>query len=219
MKFTILIGRKSASYFDEDEKLRFNGQYDRINLVLNSLEIAHEIAKLAEIDCYRIMKLNEKYNDFSYSDTPIFETEDITAYWNKSKKDSEDYDALQNKRVKIINSWPEYTDHGNFGIEGLEVRMKRMKYSYNKAYSRKLQGYARVEIINDGKVRNKWFSPENYITRAGHVQLKKFKDSFTWETGIKKENLPENFDYKKFLVALRTIEKDFDSKVRSTMKS
>jgi hypothetical protein len=218
MKVTILIGRKSNSLFDEKEESTFNGNYDRTNLVLDSWEDAHKIASIAKINCYRIMKLEGKYDDFNYSDTPIFETEDITAFWNRVKKDSEDYDAIQNKRVEIINAWPEYIDYGAFGIEGVKVRIKRNKYSYNKAYSRKLNGYSELKITFEGNEQRNSFTPEDYFTNAGHVQLKKFKDDFFWATGIKKEGLPPDFDYKRFLLKAKSILQDYRAKIRATVK-
>ena len=214
MKCTLIIGRKRESWRNPEKEKTFDGEFERTNLVLTSVDDAKQIAEIAKVDCYRVMGFN-KYNDYNYSDAPLYETPDITAYYSKAKDEAEAYDALQEKRCKIINAWPERFVVNNWNIPGLGIELVRTNYEYNKSHSSQIQGYVRFETKANGKQNRRNFYPKDYITKGGNVQLKKFKTEFYWEFGIKDEDMLVNFDYKGFLLSLKKAKNDLEHKIRT----
>lgn len=216
-KYTLIVGQKSSSFdFETGRSLgdKFNGNFRQTNLFFDKISDAKKVAKMAGVDSFRVMKLG-KYEDYHFSDSARFETPDIKAFFDKVKKDSEAFESMQERKVEEINSWPTRIEVEDLGIPNFKAFYVIGKCSYNKAYSRKIQmnNYFVFEM-NRHVVGRSHFDPTNYVTRAGVYQVKKFVGDFHWEAGVRKEDLPEGFDYKNFLVKLRVVRNEFYKKVR-----
>jgi len=216
MKCTLIIGIKEDNFnFDKkkvDENV-FRGRYQDTNLVLDSVKKAKQIAEIAGIDCFRVLEMDERYNNWNYSGEALYETADITAFNSKSKMSAEKFEKDQERRAKRINRLPKSTEIKGLHITGCKMFLTRSDYSYNKAYSRSLRGSVNIRIVTNNRTVAEHFTPTNYITRAGKFQIKKFKSDFYWITGVHLESMSEHYDYKALLTRLRTEEKKLSKQI------
>ena len=216
MKCTIIIGRKHEDYWDSKNKgkLVFSGNFDSTNLRLDSVKVAKEIAKLAKIDCYRVMRLDDSYGGYRYSEPALYETPDITEFFQKEKKEAEEYNALQNRRVKAINKLPKKKLVRGHGIPGVKIYVTRSDYTYHKSYSSSIQGYVGMFAEKNGQTKDN-LGISSYKTRDGKFKRKKFKDDFEWNFMTPLSTMPTSFDYRELLETLIKARNEFNHKIKT----
>jgi len=217
MKCTLLVGQKTQSWMSREEKVVFSGNYNSTNLFFSSVKKAKQAAALADVDCFRVMEVSGEYDRYNYSDDPLYETADITAYWKKSKKDKEDRDKDMNRKVEAINKLSDILDVTELKLENgsvVKIVFTKGEYLYNRALSHNLRGYVKVIIKREGRVVRDMFWASDYIKRDGRVMIKKFKEDFYYKFGVNVEDMPEDFDYKKFLVDIQKGQKSWEKKLR-----
>jgi len=203
-KCTLVIGIKRTEYdfkTGKDTLPQFTGNFERTNLKLKSVEDAIKIAEIANVDCYRIMQLNDR-DDFYYRDKPLLETEDITYFNIRQIEDSEDFDYNQNQRVKLINKLPTIFELGDFGLDGLSVQLERSEYTYRKGYSKTLNGNVNFKIMVNNKVVDRYFSLDVFTSKNIRYLIKKFERYFFGSSGVYRKEKPKDFNSKKFLIDL-----------------
>lgn len=215
MKCTLLVGRKTSRYdFTNHKRLPdgFDGQFDFTNLVFDSIKKAKKVAELAGVDSYRVVEAMN--NMIGYSEVVLYETPNITEYYERSKREAQEFDKKQNERAERINKLPELVEIKDHGVPGCSLFINRQKYSYNRAYSRNLSGYVTILIKCGNRVVTSDFDPNVYIKRNGAVQVKRFKEDFYYDFGTSTEFMPKKFGYKALLLMLKDELKKFENKIR-----
>lgn len=210
MKYSLLIGKRTKHWKTNVEE--FNGNFINTNLKFGLIKKAIKVIKVAELVSWRITK-QDKYGCTNYNDI-VQESPDITEFFKRENKKRKELTKEQERRIEAINKLPKsflIKDIGKMlNIKGFKVYIDRTDYYYKPNYSSQIQGYIKFRFEKDDTAcGTNHFSISTYITSSGNYQKAKFKREIYWELGIKNKMLPKDFNYKKLLIAFRTIENQY----------
>lgn len=215
MKYSLLIGQRTKHWKTNVES--FGGNFVDTNLKFGLVKKAIKVIEVVGLVSWRIVRTDE-YGHANYYDI-VRESPDVTEFFKEEKEKREKFNKNQERRVKEINKLPKTFFIRNvtemINITGFKVYIDRSDYSYKPSHSSKLRGYMKFRFDKNGIVCGRqMFSSSVYTTASGGYQKAKFEREIYWELGIKNEELPSNFDYKKLLIALRIAENRYNKMIR-----
>lgn len=183
MFYTIGIGRYSKNW--EIGILEFDGNVEEVqNLKLKTIEQAKQIIKIVEITSYQIYENNEEH---WHSGKVIEETQDITDYNKKVKKEREDYQKAQYAKVERINKLPlQKTIISNNKIK---VILKRSEATYIPSHSSEIKCHINIVYRLKDWAEDSKFYLFDYVARGGKLLRANFKKNFLDRYGLTVEDV------------------------------
>ena len=164
-KYCLMIGRPGYDY-RLDKETSFDGNYeDNERIFSDDVVRLHEIAKLLDITTYKIIERGED----TWKSNIIFQTPDITAFYEYTKNKKDEFEQKQRNKVKKINELPEVFPITVTGAKN-NYYVKRGVASYDPSYSRE------ISCSLSCYCGNKYVLMVNYFTKDNKTLKKKIYD-------------------------------------------
>jgi hypothetical protein len=168
-KYCLLIGRPGYDY-RLDKETSFDGNYEDYERIFSDEVVRlHEIAKLLNITTYKIER-------DSWNSNIIFQTPDITAFYEFTKNKKDEFEQKQRNKVERINALPKIFPLTVTGAKN-SYYVKRGIATYDPSYSRE------ISVNVSAYCGDHQLFPEEYFTRDGKTLKKQIYTNSKWILG------------------------------------